>query len=165
MRRDQHPNRPRGAGRHHSRSQLGNSRTQSPVLPDAGDDCAWLAAHLQSLTFQTLGVILISNMRCRARIADGKARAQAALGHAALCTFGHGSSSRGHRLSTCGDGSYARVLIASTGHRPRSAPQPQAPQRCHRPRAQRLHRLHRALASQRSSHRPLGPIILGEQIV
>ena len=87
-----------------------------------------LAAHLQSLTFQTLGVILISHMRCRARIADGKARAQAALGHAALRTFGDGSSSTGHRLPTCGDGSYARVLFpaqatglaAPPSHRPAS---------------------------------------------
>jgi len=30
-----------------------------------------LAAHLQSLTFLTLGVILLSHMRWRARIADG----------------------------------------------------------------------------------------------
>ena len=30
-----------------------------------------LAAHFQSLTFLTLGVILISHMGCRARIADG----------------------------------------------------------------------------------------------
>ena len=52
IRRDQHPNRPRGAGRNHSRSQPGNRRTQS-------------------LTFLTLGVILLSHMRWRARIADG----------------------------------------------------------------------------------------------
>ena len=55
-----------------------------------------------------------------------EARAQAALGHAALRTFG--------------DGSYARVLIGSTGHRPPSAPQPQAPQRYHRPETSRRHR-------------------------
>ena len=98
-----------------------------------------------------------------------EARAQAALGHAALRTFGDGSSSTGHRLRTFGDGSYARVLIGSTGHRPRSAPQPQAPQRyhrpetsrrhrpwpqapqrCHRPQAPRLHRLHGPRASQHS---------------
>ena len=93
------------------------------------------------------------------------------VGHAALGTFGDGSSSTGHRLRTCGDGTYARVLIAGTGHRPRSpschsqpqAPQryhrpetsrrhrpwPQAPQRCHRPQAPRLHRLHGPRASQR----------------
>ena len=92
-----------------------------------------LAAHLQSLTFQTLGVILLSHMRWRARLAVGKARAQAALGHAALRTFGDGSSSTGNRLRTFGDGSYARVIIGSTGHRPRSASKPQAPQPYHRP--------------------------------
>ena len=98
-----------------------------------------LADDLQSLTFQTLGVIRHSHMRWRARLAVGKARAQAALGHAALRTFGDGSSSTGHRHATCGDGSYARVLIAShatglaaspshrplsdvIGHRPRAPP-------------------------------------------
>ena len=116
-----------------------------------------------------------------------EARAQAALGHAALRTFGDGSSSTGHRLRTFGDGSYARVLIGSTGHRPRSAPQPQAPQRyhrpetsrrhrpwpqapqrCHRPQAPRLHRLHGPRASQRPQpqapqryHRPASADVQG----
>ena len=67
----------------------------------------------------------------------------------------------------------ARVIIGSNGHRPRSAPQPQAPQRyhrpetsrrhrpwpqapqrCHRPQAPRLHRLHGPRASQRSQSQP-----------
>ena len=120
------------------------------MLPDAGDDCAWLAAHLQSLTFQTLGVILISNMRCRARIADGKARAQAALGHAALCTsvMGPAAGATGLQPAVMGPtlaysspaqatglaappshrplsdvmGQEPSVFIGCTGHWPRSAP-------------------------------------------
>ena len=110
-----------------------------------------------------------------------EARAQAALGHAALRTFGDGSSSTGHRLRTFGDGSYARVLIGSTGHRPRSAPQPQAPQRyhrpetprrhrpwpqapqrCHRPQAARLYRLHGPRASQRPQ--PQAPSALSRAV-
>ena len=77
------------------------------------------------------------------------------LGHAALRTFGDGSSSTGHRLRTFSDGSCARVLIGTTGHRPRSAPQPQAPQRYHRPEASRRHRPW-PQASQRC-HRPQAP--------
>ena len=72
----------------------------------------------------------------------------AAVGHAVLRTFGDGSSSTSHRLRTFGDGSYAHVLIDSIGHRPRSAPEPQALQRCHRPQARRLHQLHRPRSSQ-----------------
>ena len=54
-----------------------------------------------------------------------------------------------------GDGSYARVLIGSTGHRPRSALQPQAPQRYHRPETSRRHRPW-PQAPQRC-HRPQAP--------
>ncbi len=122
-----------------------------------------LAAHLQSLTFQTLGVILISRMRCRARIADGKARAQAVLGHVALRlsvmgpaalatgfqsavmdpTLAYSSPAQAtglaappsHRPLSDVIGHRPRVFIGCTGHGPRSAP----------------------------SHRPLSPIIGREQ--
>ena len=113
-----------------------------------------------------------SACRCRhQQLLEANARqsgGELPLEHAALRTCGDGSSSTGHRLRTFGDGSYARVLIGSTGHRPRSAPQPQAPQRyhrpetsrrhrpwpqapqrCHRPQAARLYRLHGPRASQR----------------